>query len=97
MAQLPIRVGRRGTIVLPAELRKRFEIHEDSMLVATATNEGIMLHPASVFVQPETYTPERRAEFLLMNAVGQREKTAARRKVKQMGLDPDSILASLKD
>jgi AbrB family looped-hinge helix DNA binding protein len=96
MRQLPIKVGRRGTIVLPAELRKRFEIREDSMLVATATLEGILLHPASIFIQPETYSPERRAEFLLMNAVGHREETAARRKVRQMGLDPDAILASSK-
>ena len=96
MKQLPVKVGRRGTIVLPVELRKRYKIEENSMLVAMPTEEGILLHLAGVFVQPETYTPERRAEFLLMNAVGAREEKAAREKVRKMGLDPDTILASLK-
>ena len=96
MRQLPIKVGRRGTIVLPVELRRRYRIQEDSMLVAMPTQEGILLHLASVFVQPETYTAKRRAEFLLMNAVGPREESVARRKVRKMGLDPDAILASLK-
>ncbi len=96
MKQLPVKVGRRGTIVLPAELRRRYKIEEDSILVAMPTEEGILLHLAGVFVQPETYTLERRAEFLLMNAVGAREEKAAREKVRKMGLNPDTVLASPK-
>ncbi len=95
MKQLPIKVGKRGTIVLPAELRKRYQIREGSLLVAESTEEGILLHPGAVFVQPERYTPERRAEFLLINAVGPEEKKEARRKVREMGLDPDAVLDSL--
>ncbi len=96
MKQLPVKVGRRGTIVLPAELRKRYKIQEDSVLVAMPTKEGILLQLAGVFVQPEIYTLERRAEFLLMNAVGAREEKAAREKVRKMGLNPDTVLASPK-
>lgn len=39
----------------------------------------------------EVYTPERIAEFLLSNAVGEEEIAAARREVVAMGLDPDRI------
>ncbi len=47
-----MKVGRRGTIVLPAELRKRHKIEEDSMLVAIPTEEGILLRLAGVCSAP---------------------------------------------
>ncbi len=39
----------------------------------------------------ETYTPERKAEFLLNNAVDEADYALAREKVRRMGLDPDDI------
>ena len=39
----------------------------------------------------ERYTPRRRAQFLLQNAIDAADYTAARREVKKLGLDPDSI------
>jgi AbrB family looped-hinge helix DNA binding protein len=61
-------VGRRGTIVLPAKLRRRLGIEEGSIVVAEARADGILIRPAAV-VPVEIYSPERRAEFLLNNAV----------------------------
>jgi AbrB family looped-hinge helix DNA binding protein len=63
------KVGRRGTIVLPAKLRRRLGIEEGSFVVAEERADGILIRPAAV-VPVEIYTPERRAEFILNNAVG---------------------------
>jgi len=84
------RVGKRGTVVLPARLRKRFLLEEGSLLLAEETPEGILLRPA-VPLPLEIYTPERVAEFLLTNAVGDKDYRQARSEVEQMGLDPDLI------
>ena len=84
------RVGKRGAIVVPAKLRKRFGIEEGSIVVAEETKEGILIRPAIV-VPVERYTPQRTAEFLLSNAVDAADYRKARREVRKLGLDPDSI------
>jgi AbrB family looped-hinge helix DNA binding protein len=84
------RVGKRGAIVVPAKLRKRFGIEEGSIVIAEETEDGILIRPAIV-VPVERYTPERKAEFLLTNAVDEADYRKARREVRKLGLDPDSI------
>ncbi len=84
------KVGRRGTVVLPAKLRRRLGIEEGSFVVAEERADGILLRPARI-VPVEIYTPERRAEFLLNNAVDAADYRRARAEVKRMGLDPDRI------
>lgn len=44
--QTTVRVGKRGTLVLPARLRRRLGIDEDSLLVAEELAGGILLRPA---------------------------------------------------
>jgi len=39
----------------------------------------------------ERYSPERKAEFLLNNAVDDTDYLKARKEVRRLGLDPDSI------
>jgi hypothetical protein len=39
----------------------------------------------------ETYTSERKAEFLLSNATGKADYREARKAVEALGLDPDKI------
>jgi AbrB family looped-hinge helix DNA binding protein len=90
MEGLASKVGRRGTIVLPAKLRRRLGIEEGSFVVAEAREDGILIRPATV-LPVEVYTSERRAEFLLNNAVGTQDYRRARAEVKRMGLDPDRI------
>ena len=90
MSALASRVGRRGTVVLPAKLRRRLGIEEGSFVVAEERENGILIRPASV-VPIEVYTPERRAEFLLNNAVSNDDYRRARAAVKRMDLDPDQI------
>ena len=84
------RVGKRGAIIVPAQLRKRFGIEEGSIVIAEEKDDGILIRPAMV-VPVERYTPERKAEFLLSNAVDEADYRKARKEVRKLGLDPDSI------
>ncbi len=84
------RVGKRGTIVVPSPLRRRFGIEQGSLVIAEEHEDGILIRPA-VAVPVEVYTPARRAQFLLSNAVDAKDYRAARRAVRKMGLDPDAV------
>lgn len=84
------RVGKRGAIVVPAKLRKRFGIEEGSIVIAEEKEDGILIRPAMV-IPVERYTPQRKAEFLLSNAVDDADYRQARKEVRKLGLDPDSI------
>ena len=84
------KVGKRGAIVLPAKLRRRFGIEEGSLVVAEEREDGVLIRPA-VALPVEVYTPERRAEFLLSNAVDARDYARAAKEVRKMGLDPAKI------
>jgi AbrB family looped-hinge helix DNA binding protein len=84
------RVGKRGTVVIPAALRRRFGIEEGSLIIAEGREEGILLRPA-LAVPLESYTAERKAEFLLSNAVDGEDYARAEEEVRTMGLDPATI------
>jgi bifunctional DNA-binding transcriptional regulator/antitoxin component of YhaV-PrlF toxin-antitoxin module len=84
------RVGKRGTIVLPAKLRRRYGMADGTMVVAEEAPYGILIRPAAV-VPIEIYTPERRAEFLLSNAADQADYRRAVEEVRSLGLDPGKI------
>jgi len=84
------KVGKRGAIIVPANLRKRFGIEEGTLVIAEEQENGILLRPAIV-VPVERYTPERRAEFLLSNAIDAADYREARKEVRKLGLDPDKI------
>lgn len=90
MEALASKVGRRGTVVLPAKLRRRLGIEEGSFVVAEEHKDGILIRPAKV-VPIEIYTPERRAEFLLNNAVSAADYRRAWAEVKRMDLDADRV------
>lgn len=90
MKTVATRIGRRGTVVIPAKLRRRFGLEEGSFAVAEERAEGVLIRPA-VVMPFEVYTPERRAEFLLNNAVSAADYRRARADVRRMGLDPDGI------
>jgi len=81
------KVGKRGAIIVPARLRKRFGIEEGSIVTAEERDDGILIRPA-VIVPVERYTPERKAEFLLSNAVDATDYRRAQKAVRKLGLDP---------
>ena len=84
------KVGKRGSVVVPARLRRKFGIREGGLVVAEERPEGILIRPA-VALPVEIYTPERKAAFLLSNAVNAEDYRAAVAAVKRMGLEPASI------
>lgn len=84
------KVGKGGTVTIPAPIRRRMGIEDGSQVIAEEREEGVLIKPA-IMVPVEIYTPERKAELLLSNAVDVDSYEAARREVRKMGLDPDSI------
>ena len=84
------KVGKRGVVVIPAPLRRRFGISEGSLVIAEEREDGILLRP-SVTLPIERYSPKRRAEFLLSNAVDKDDYARAVEEVRKMGLDPADI------
>jgi AbrB family looped-hinge helix DNA binding protein len=84
------KIGKRGTIVIPVALRQKYGLEEGSKLIVEALPEGVLLRPV-VTLPVEIYTPERKAEFLLNNAITPEEYAAAVREVQKMGLDPTRI------
>ena len=84
------RIGKRGTFVIPAKLRRRFGLSEGATVIAEETEEGILLRPA-VTVPVESYSAQRRAEFILSNSIDDEDYARARAAVQEMGLDPDSV------
>lgn len=56
------KVGKRGTLVIPAKLRQRFGLKEGSLVIAEETSEGILIRPA---VAVPTYTQEQLEDLLL--------------------------------
>lgn len=85
-----MKVGGRGTVVIPAPLRRRYGLGEGTLIIAEPRDDGILLRPA-VAVPVETYTPERKAEFLLSSAVDGEDYARVVEVVRKMGLDPGAI------
>ncbi len=84
------KVGKRGAIIVPSRLRRKFGIEQGKLVVAEERPEGILIRPA-VALPVEVYTPERRAEFLLSNATDAEDYRRAAAEVRRMGLDPERI------
>jgi len=85
------KIGKRGTVVIPSSLRRRFGIKEGSLVIAEEREDGVLIRPA-VVMPVEIYTRERRAEFLLSNAIDADDYARALKEVREMGLDPATIL-----
>ena len=85
-----IKIGRRGTIVIPASVRKSYRFEEGSLVIAEARPEGVLLRPV-VALPVEIYSAERKAEFLLNNTVTPDDYDSVLKEVRGMGLDPDTI------
>ena len=85
-----VKVGKRGAVIVPAKLRKRYGIEEGSIVTAEAVEDGVLIRPA-VVLPVERYSPERKAEFLLSTATGDADYQRAKKLVEEMGLDPKAI------
>ncbi len=84
------KVGKRGTVVIPSGLRRRYGLKEGSLVIAQGCEEGVLLRPV-VALPIEIYTPERKAEFLLNSAVTPEDYLWAVKEVRKLGIDPETI------
>lgn len=84
------KMGLRGSLVIPARIRKRLGLNDGDLLILEATDTGLIIRPA-VAVPASSCSPERRAEFILNAAIDQSDYQRARAVVTAMGLDPDRI------
>jgi len=62
MSEAMAQISRRGTITLPAEVRKRLGLEEGDVLTVRLSGRSIVLTPA-VLTPIELYSDERIAEF----------------------------------
>jgi AbrB family looped-hinge helix DNA binding protein len=84
------KVGKRGTVVIPVAIRRKYGLEEGSLVVAEAREEGVLLRPA-VTLPVERYSPERKAEFLLNNAITPEDYAWAVKEVRKLGVNPRKI------
>ena len=87
MAMTTIKMGKRGTIVLPVKLRKQFGLGDGSLLVTEAKDGEIRIRPAFVY-QPEAWSPQRKAYLTLINAMTQEEFDEVSALLREEGIDP---------
>lgn len=84
------KVGKRGTVVIPASLRKDFGIKEGSIVIAEKLSNGVLIRPA-IALPIQAYSTKQKAEFLLSNSVDESDYLKAKQAVIDMGLDPNTI------
>ena len=84
------KVGKRGTVVIPVAIRRKYGLEEGTLVVAEAREEGVLLRPA-VTLPVERYSPERKAEFLLNNAITPEDYAWAVKEVRKLGVNPKKI------
>ena len=85
-----IKIGKRGTLMIPASIRRSYRFEEGSLVIAESRPDGVLLRPV-VTLPVEIYTPERKAEFLLNNTITSDDYASAVKEVRKMGLDPETI------
>jgi AbrB family looped-hinge helix DNA binding protein len=89
-AQEITKIGKRGTVVIPAAFRRRFALNEGATVIIEECEDGLTMRPA-VTMPVEIYAPERKAEFFLNNAVTKADYRWAVEEVRRLGLDPEKI------
>lgn len=85
------KLGKRGQFVIPAGMRKSLGLGDGSVVIVEQRDREIVVRPATVLPEVEIYTPERKAEFLLNNALDQEDYAWALREARNLGVDPMTI------
>lgn len=89
----PLSIGRRGTLALPQDLLHRFGLEPGAAVILEETERGILIRPAERTTW-ETYTPQRKAEFLLHAAAGGADARAAMDHIRARGIVPETLLGA---
>jgi AbrB family looped-hinge helix DNA binding protein len=84
------KIGKRGTVVIPAKLRRLYGLEEGALVIVDGRDDGVLIRPA-VALPIESYSAERKAELLLSNSVDDDDYEWACKQVRELGLDPKDI------
>jgi AbrB family looped-hinge helix DNA binding protein len=90
MATTTIKMGKRGTIVLPAKLRKQFGLEDGSLLITEAKDGEIRIRPAFLY-EPPVWSPEEKAYYILINSLTKDEWDENLPYVLELGVDPAKV------
>ncbi|MEX2310667.1 MAG: AbrB/MazE/SpoVT family DNA-binding domain-containing protein [Pirellulales bacterium] len=85
-----VSVTQGGDVPIPPSLRQLTGIDAGSIVTLEARDGTIVIRPVEEDI--EAYTSERKAEFLLSNAIDAVDYAKTREEVRKLGLDPDAIL-----
>lgn len=84
------KIGKRHTLVIPANIRRQYGLEEGALVMLEARQEGVLLRPV-ITLPVERYSSTRKAEFLLNNSVTMEDYEWAVKEVIKMGIDPETI------
>lgn len=90
MAEEFLQMGKRGTVVIPAKLRKKLGMVDGSLLWVSEVDGAVQLRLAKV-VAPDNDARFKMAQRLLSAAENLGEYFAAMEEVRRMGFDPDEV------
>lgn len=82
-----IAVGKDGDVSIPLTIQQVAGIRQGSLVTLEAQEGTIVIRP--VLDDTEIYSSERKAEFLLNNAVGRADYEAACAAVRALGLEAE--------
>lgn len=85
-----VKIGRHGVLIIPSALRKRFGFEEGDLVITEDHGDGVLIRPA-ITLPISSYSPEKKAEFLLSSAIDQEDYDKAKEAVLAMGLSPEEI------
>ena len=82
----------RGAVSIPADMLRLIGVPPNAPVAVEVSGSVIVVRPPTTAVpEVEVYSPERRAELLLNNAVDADDYAQVVADVRAMGLDPDLI------
>lgn len=89
MAEILVQMGKRGTIVVPAKIRKRLEWEDGCYLSVVEGQEGVEFRKVKLGGNADA--KKDLASSILSGATNLGEYLAAIEEVRRMGLEPEEI------
>jgi len=83
-------VGKKGTVVIAAQLRKDYGLEKGAEFIQEPTPEGVLIRP-SVPAPRRRYSRQEKAAFLLRSALTRGEYEEALDECRKLGVDVKKI------
>ena len=90
MSESFLQMGKRGTVVIPAKLRKKLGMTDGCLLLVSESEGMVRLRLAKV-LNSDSDSRLKMAQRLLSGAEDLGEYFAAMEEVRRMGFDPDEV------